>query len=79
MEIRRISPFVYDVFTGKQWGTHSRVRQTRQGVYVMSGERLPHRVLKALADILAPNMPVNYGQTLDVTVQNCQMLASMGK
>ena len=79
MEIRRVSNFVYDVFQGKQWGTHSRIRQTKQGVYVMFGEKLSHRLLKELSSILAPNMPINYGQTLDGTVINCQILASMGK
>lgn len=77
MEFRRVAANVYDVFQGTQWGTHSRVRQTKTGVYVMSGEKLPHRVLKWLNSVLAPNMPINYGMPQEQTIQHCRVLADL--
>lgn len=77
MEFRRVAANVYDVFQGTQWGTHSRVRQTRNGVYVMQGEKLPHRTLKWLNSVLAPNMPINYGQPQEQTIYNCQVLSEL--
>lgn len=77
MEIRRIAPHVYDVFFNKQWDEHSRVRQGRSSTFVVSGNKLPHPVLKELHSLLAPNMPVNYGQSVEQTVNNCAVLAGM--
>ena len=36
--IRRIDRNTYDVFVGKQWGTHSRIRQGRSSTFVLAGE-----------------------------------------
>jgi hypothetical protein len=79
MEIRRVDNNTYDVFQGRQWGTHTRVRKGRTNTYVLLGEKLPKGLLKFLHDILAPNMPVNYGQGLEVTLNNCATLAAMRK
>ena len=76
MEIRRIDNNTYDVFSGTQWDKWSRVRQNRNGVYVVAGERLPHPELKELHSVLAPNMPINYGQRLETTLHNCAVVAA---
>jgi len=69
--IRRIDARTYDVFVGNQWSTHSRVRQGRSSTFVAQGERLPYAFLKHLHHILAPNMPINYGQSHETTIDNC--------
>jgi hypothetical protein len=70
-EIRRVDYNTYDVFTGNQWGSHSRVRQGRSSAYVMHGERLPYGFLKHLHANLASNMPINYNQPHETTLINC--------
>ena len=77
MEIRRIDNNTYDVFMNTQWDEHTRVRKGRSSTYVLSGNKLPHPVLKELHSLLAPNMPVNYGQSPQQTVNNCAVLAGM--
>ncbi len=52
--IRRVNHNVFDVFEGKQWGTWSRLKGGRNGVYVVNGERLPYSVVKALAANINP-------------------------
>jgi hypothetical protein len=79
MEIRRIDFNTYDVFQGRQWDTHTRVRKGKHNTYVLLGEKLPKSLLKFLNDILAPNMPINYGQGLEITLNNCAVLAAMRK
>lgn len=79
MEIRRVDHNTYDIFTGRQWGTHTRVRKAKHNTYVVSGEKITHGLLKFLHSILAPNMPINYNQGLEITLSNCQVLAAMGK
>lgn len=78
MEIRRVDHNTYDVFQGRQWGTWTRVRKGRNNTYALGGEKLPKALLKFLHDILAPNMPINYGQNLETTLHNCHVLADMG-
>lgn len=75
-EIRRVNARTYDVFTGNQWGTHSRVHHGRSSTWVTSGEKLPYNFLKGLHNILAPNMPINYNQPHDTTLANCAKLAA---
>jgi hypothetical protein len=65
LELRRIDRYTYDVFMGNQWVDHTRVRQTRSGVRVISGNRLPYAVLKELNRVLHPSMPITYGQTVE--------------
>jgi hypothetical protein len=69
--IRRIDRNTYDVFVGKQWGTHSRIRQGRSSTFVLAGEKLPYGFLKHLHNTLAFNMPINYGQPHETTLVNC--------
>ena len=69
--MRRVDSNTFDIFTGKQWGSHSRVRQGRSSAYVAQGERLPYPFLKYLHDVLAPNMPINYGQPHEQTLTHC--------
>lgn len=78
MEIRRIDNNTYDVFMNTQWDEHSRVRKGRSSTYVVSGNKLPHALLKELHGILAPNMPINYGQGLLQTLDNCHILHQQG-
>lgn len=70
-EIRRVDARTYDVFTGKQWDEHIRVRQGRSSTFVQSGKPLSHGFLKHLHGVLAPNMPINYNQPHSVTLNNC--------
>jgi hypothetical protein len=70
-EIRRVSPTTYDIFSGNQWGTHSRIHRGRNNTHVTKGEKLPYSFLKHLHNVLAPNMPINYGQTHQQTLDNC--------
>lgn len=79
MEIRRLDHNTYDFFQGAQWGTWSRVRKGKHNTYLLGGEKLSKGMLRFLHDILAPNMPINYGQPLEVTLHNCQTLAAMRK
>lgn len=69
--IRRIDASTYDVFTGKQWGSHSRVKAGRSSAFVVSGERLPYAFMKHLHEILHPSMPINYGQDHELTLKHC--------
>lgn len=52
--VQRVSRNVFDVFQGKQWGTWSRLRSGRNGVYVAQGERLSHATTKQLAASINP-------------------------
>lgn len=75
MEARRVDRNTFDIFFGKQWGTWTRVRCNRHGVYRVAGEKVDHRTMKELGEMLAPNMPINYGQTIQQTYFNCLAIA----
>jgi hypothetical protein len=77
MEIRRVDHNTYDVFTGNGWENATRVRKGKNNTYILKGEKLGKAELKFLQDILAPNMPINYGQRLEVTLHNCKALSAM--
>jgi ankyrin repeat protein len=70
MEARRVDRNTYDIFFGTQWSDHVRVRQTRHNTYRVSGMRVPHEVLKDLHNILAWNMPITYGQSMEQMLHN---------
>lgn len=70
-EIRRVDARTYDVFTGNQWSSWSRVKKGRSSTFVAAGEALSHGFLKHLHHILAPNMPINYNQPHTTTLHNC--------
>ncbi len=70
IEARRIDKYTYDLFFGKQWGSWSRVRQGKNGVYRVAGEKVDHQTLKALNNILAPRMPITYGQDIGTMYRN---------
>ena len=74
IEIRRVDRNTFDIFQGTQWGTWTRVRTNRHSTYRVSGEQLGHPELKALHEVLHPNMPINYNQTPAETLRNCQNL-----
>ena len=74
IELRRVGPFVYDLFQGNQWSTWSRVRKGRSSTFVMEGERLSYDMLKALDRILAPNMPITYGQDLETMLRHNEII-----
>lgn len=70
MEARRIDNNTYDMFYGKGWDNHVRVRQGRSSTYRVAGGRITHGELKELDNILAPNMPITYGQTIPQMLHN---------
>lgn len=70
MEMRRLDRNTYDVFLGNQWSTWVRVRQGKGGTYRIAGQKVDHRLLKELDSILAPNMPITYGQTTEEMLHN---------
>jgi hypothetical protein len=70
MEARRLDRNTYDIFMGAQWTDWTRVRQGRTGTYRIAGQKVDHAVLKELNDILAPNMPITYGQDMHTMVRN---------
>lgn len=74
IEARRVDKNTYDLFFGKQWSDHARVRQGKFGVYRVSGMKVDHETLKALDHILAPNMPITYGQDLETMFRNNQAI-----
>ena len=64
IEVRRVGPYLYDLFMDNQWDAWSRVRKGRSSTFVTAGAKLPHAVLKALDEVLHPIMPITYGQQL---------------
>ena len=52
--VKRVGFNTFDVFQGKQWGTWSRLRSGRNGVYVAQGERLGHDTTQAVAAAINP-------------------------
>ncbi len=74
MEARRIDNNTYDIFFGTQWSDHVRVRQGRNGTYRLSGMRVDHQTLRELDSLLAPNMPITYGQDMHTMAMNCNAI-----
>lgn len=70
MELRRVSYNTFDCFYGKGWDNHSRVRKSKAGTYVMSGNRLPKPELRALDNVLSPTLPITPGMSLEQTEFN---------
>ncbi len=70
MELRRVDGNTYDLFQGKGWNNWTRVRKGRSSTFGVSGQRIPHQVMKGLDEILHPQFPINYGQTLGQTLDN---------
>jgi hypothetical protein len=67
MELRRLSWNTYDLFMGNGFENHSRIRQSKTGVYVMSGQHLPKHVLRELDNTLFNNFPITPGICLEET------------
>ena len=74
MELRRISYNTWDVFQGKGWNNHTRIRKGKAGVYRMLGAHMPRQLLKELDSVLYPNFPITYGMTVDQTVNNLNII-----
>jgi hypothetical protein len=70
MELRRIDNNTYDLFQGKGWDNHTRVRKGRSSTFVVTGEKLPRQELKQLHEVLHPTMPISYGQPLNEMLHN---------
>ena len=64
-ELRRIDARTYDVFVGMGWDNWSRIRQGRSSTYRVSGEHVSKPDLRDWHEVLAPNMPITYGQTTE--------------
>jgi hypothetical protein len=74
LEARRIDKNTYDIFQGKGWDNWVRVRQGHNGTYRVMGEKVDHSTLKELDTILAPNMPITYGQDMHTMLRNNQAI-----
>lgn len=70
MEARRVDRNTWDIFFGTQWSTWARMRLGRNGVYQVAGIKVDHHTLKDLANYLAPNMPITYGQDIVTMLNN---------
>jgi len=74
MEARRLNNNTYDIFQGKQFSAcgsgWSRVRQGKHNTYVVAGEKVDHSTLRWLHSVLAPNMPITPGQSMEQMVHN---------
>jgi len=79
IEARRVDHNTYDIFFGKQWSDHARVRQGRSSTYRLSGMKVDHMTLKYLDTILAPNMPITPGQLLEEMVRNNNAITPRGR
>jgi hypothetical protein len=76
MEARRIDRNTYDIFYGKGWDNHVRIRQGRESTYRIGGGRITHPELKELNEVLAPNMPITYGQTMQQMLHNVDAIVN---
>jgi len=76
MELRRIDAHTYDVFEGKGWDNHVRVRKGRSSTYRVSGGRVARPTLHFLDEVLAPNMPITYGQDINTMLNNINAIVS---
>jgi hypothetical protein len=80
MEARRLDHNTYDIFFGTQFSPYgsgwTRVRQGRNGTYRIAGERVDHQTLRELDSLLAPNMPITYGQDMHTMSRNCYAIAT---
>ncbi len=70
MELRKISYNTWDVFHGKGWNNHTRIRKGKAGVYRMFGMHMPRQALRELDAVLHPSFPINYGMSVEQTVRN---------
>lgn len=75
IEARRIDNNTYDLFLGTQWSDWIRVRRGRSSVYRLAGMRVEHSLLKWLHDVLAPDMPITYGQDMNTMLVNMNAIA----
>ena len=69
-EARRIDNNTFDIFIGKQWSDWVRVRKGRNGTYRLAGNKVDHAFLREMDAILAPNMPISYGQDMHTMLHN---------
>jgi hypothetical protein len=80
MEARRLDNNTYDIFFGTQFSPDghgwSRVRQGRNGTYRIGGEWVDHQTLRELDNLLAPNMPITYGQDMHTMAANCRAIVA---
>lgn len=74
IELRRINFNTFDLFQGKGWDKHTRIRKGKAGVYVIGGYRLPKGMLRDLDHVLYPNFPVTPGMSLEQTVFNLSQI-----
>lgn len=74
MEIRKVAYNVFDVFLGNQWDEWTRVKLTKNNIFVINGNKLNHNTLKYLFAVLFFNFPINYGQTFENTVECLQCM-----
>ena len=56
--VKRLGRNVFDVFEGRQWGSWSRLKIGRNGVFFVAGNSLHRGVYKALAANINPREEV---------------------
>lgn len=69
-EIRRVTRNIYDVFSGKGWDNWSRLKQGRIGTFVQGGNRMTFSELRDWDEVLAPDIPITYGQPVEEMLFN---------
>lgn len=74
MDVRRIDHNTFDVFTGKGWDNHTRIRVGRSSTYRIGGNHLPNQEFKGISELLAANMPITYGQSQETSFTACGFL-----
>lgn len=70
VEARRIDRNTFDLFFGNQWSSWTRVRCGRNGLYRIAGEKVDHATLRELEGMVAHDMPITYGQSVQRTFHN---------
>ena len=76
IEARRVDHNTYDIYLGNQWSDWIRVRQGRSSTYRVAGMRVEHSLLRWLHTVLAPNMPITYGQDMNTMINNINAIGA---
>ena len=75
MELRRTdNKYEFDCFYGNGWDNWARVHKGRSSTYQVAGQKLSKAELKWLHDILAPDIPITYGQSVEEMLFNFSVM-----
>ena len=56
-QVNRLNKNTFDIFEGKQWGSWTRLRGGKNGVYIADGLKLPRPLVRAVAGKINPKLP----------------------